>query len=134
MFISFGECSVPVSGFYLYLASPSWSNLLAIADAPPMLVVACAPPLRFIAYVSLAFSLGHFCFFRTCGERPRRIRPLGGKNTLCFICADPCRTRFLYRCGRPVVFCAAELIDVRRHHGRLFVRRASVRRQGDQAL
>ena len=79
----------------LYLASPSWSNLLAIADAPPMLVVACAPPLRFIAYVSLAFSLRHFCFFRTCGERPRRIRPLGGKTTLCFICADPCRTRFL---------------------------------------
>ena len=89
MIISFGECSVPLSGFYLYLASPSWSNLLAIADAPPMLAVACAPPLRFIAYASLAFSQT-FLFFRTCGERP-----LGGKTTLCFICADSCRTRFL---------------------------------------
>lgn len=68
MIISFGECSVPVSGFYLYLASPSWSNLLAIADAPPMLAVACAPPLRFIAYASLAFSLRHFCFSARVGK------------------------------------------------------------------
>ncbi len=32
-----------------------------------------------------------------CAERPRRRRPLGGKTTLCFICVDPCRTRFHVR-------------------------------------
>ena len=96
MIISFGECSVPVSGLYLYFALPNWSILLAITDAPPTLAVACAPPLRLIAYASLAF-LYTFWFFRTCAERPRRRRPLGGKTTLCFICVDPCRTRFHVR-------------------------------------
>ena len=62
MIISFRQCSVPVSSLYLYFASPNWSSLSAITDAPPTLAVACAPPLRLIAYASLAF-LYHFGFF-----------------------------------------------------------------------
>ena len=125
---------MPVSGFYLYLASPSWSNLLAIADAPPMLAVACAPPLRFIAYASLAFSLRHFCFSARVGKGLGVYALLVAKPHCALFVPILVVHAFCHRCGRSVAFCAAELIDVRRHHGRLFVRRASVRRQGDQAL
>ena len=83
MIISFGECSVPVSGFYLYLASPSWSNLLAIADAPPMLAVACAPPLRFIAYASLAFSLRHVGFFPHVWGKSLNVDAILAEEPIC---------------------------------------------------
>ena len=100
-----------------------------------MLVVACAPPLRFIAYVSLAFSLKTFLFFSARVGKGLGVYALLVAKPHCALFVPILVVHaFCHRCGRLVAFCAAELIDVRRHHGRLFVRRASVRRQGDQAL
>ena len=121
MIISFRECSVPVSGLYLYFASPNWSSLLAITDAP-IVSGACA---AFIAYASLAFSLRHLVFFARVGKKPECSCYPGGKTHLCFICADLCRTRFQVRRSMAVaVYAPPKRTRVRRRSVRLVRRRS----------
>ena len=123
MIISFRECSVPVSSLYLYFASPNWSSLLAITDAP-IVSGACS---AFVAYASLAFSLRHLVFPARVGKEPECWCYPGGKTHLCFICADICRTRFQVRRSMAVAVSAPpKRTRVRRRSVRL-VRRRSVR-------
>ena len=83
MIISFRECSVPVSGLYLYFASPNWSSLLAITDAP-IVSGACA---AFIAYASLAFSLRHLVFFQHVWEKSLNVDAIPAEKPICaYLC------------------------------------------------